>query len=125
MTVKTQTISIMYSRVIIYNMQDLFFRAKIEQICRNFRTTVSHADTLRELKSMHDSRSKSLVVFDIASSLSELRELLEICSIIGAETLGHYSHIDTETREAAVNAGMKNIATRSELQKKLSALIQK
>ena len=114
----------MHKRVIVYGMRDLFFRAKIEQVCRNLEASLSSANSLHELKSLLESNTNALVVFDIAGTRSELDDIAKACSISGAVTLGYYSHVDAEARAAATNARVENISTRSKLQEKLLTLIQ-
>ena len=81
------------------------------------------ANSLDELKSALHSAPKTLVVLDLAEAESELAQISDLCSKLGSEILGYYSHVDTQTRIAAVNAGISNITPKSGLRKKLSNLI--
>ncbi|MDG6999429.1 MAG: hypothetical protein JRN15_09980 [Nitrososphaerota archaeon] len=109
--------------VILYKVHDLFFRAKIEQICGQFRATVSTANSSEELKRLLTTQKPVLIVLDLANSKLDLASIASLCSNVGAQVLGYYSHVDVETRIAAAKAGIKNITPKSGLEKKLSNLI--
>ncbi|MDG6998963.1 MAG: hypothetical protein JRN15_07600 [Nitrososphaerota archaeon] len=113
----------MLSQVVIYDVQDLFFQARIEQISKSLGASVLQANSLGELNSILHSAPKTLVVLDLAKSKSELTQISDLCSKLGSEILGYYSHVDTQTSIAAVNAGIRNITPKSGLHKKLSNLM--
>ncbi|MDG6995749.1 MAG: hypothetical protein JRN52_07490 [Nitrososphaerota archaeon] len=118
-----RAISAIHMLVIVYKVHDLFFRAKIEQICSQSGASVAIADSTEELKHMLSSPKRVLVVLDLANCRPELASIASLCSNVGAQVLGYYSHVDVETRIAAAQAGIKNISTKSGLEKNLSNLV--
>ena len=113
----------MISYIVLYKVRDLFFRARIEQICHQSEVSVASADSPEELKRMLSNPQPVLVVLDLANSRLDLVSIASLCSNVEAQVLGYYSHVDVGTRISATEAGIKNITPKSGLEKKLSALI--
>lgn len=110
--------------VVIYRVQDLLFRSRIEEICKQVGSSFSMVDSAEELKASFG-KDNSLIVCDLASAKSDLKTIREICSVSGSLILGYYSHVDAETRKRAEAHGVDFIVPRSAFQQKLIQLLSK
>jgi DNA-binding response OmpR family regulator len=104
---------------------DLLFGSKVEGALAIAGHTVNRfatADRLRTAAPFHD-----LLIFDLTAEevdgpglLHTLREQGEIES---TPTLGYYSHVDTETRARALEAGFTRVVPRSRMARECVELV--
>ena len=105
---------------------DLLFGSKVEGALGLAGHTVNRfatADRLRVAAQFHD-----LVIFDLTAEGIDGPELLaslrERGELEGAPTLGYYSHVDTETRARALEAGFTRVVPRSRMARECVALVE-
>jgi DNA-binding NtrC family response regulator len=105
---------------------DLLFGSKVEGALALAGHTVNRfatAERLRVAAQFHD-----LVIFDLTAEgidgpqlLSSLHEHDELGSV---PTLGYYSHVDTETRARALDAGFTRVVPRSRMARECVTLVE-
>jgi DNA-binding response OmpR family regulator len=105
---------------------DLLFGSKVQGALEIAGHTVSRFATVERLRvaaQFHD-----LVIFDLTAEgidgpkvLSSLRERGEIEA---TPTLGYYSHVDSETRERALEAGFTRVVPRSRMARECVAIVE-
>lgn len=105
---------------------DLLFGSKVEGALGIAGHTVNRFATSERLTAaapFHD-----LVIFDLTAEgidgpdlLHALRERGEIGTV---PTLGYYSHVDTETRTRALEAGFTRVVPRSRMARECVALVE-
>ncbi len=105
---------------------DLLFGSKVEGALALAGHTVNRfatAERLRVAAEFHD-----LLIFDLTAEeldgpelLGSLRERDELGLV---PTLGYYSHVDTETRARALEAGFTLVVPRSRMARECVALVE-
>lgn len=105
---------------------DLLFGSKVQgalELAGHSVNRFATAERLRVAAQFHD-----LVVFDLTAEgidgpdvLHALREHGELEA--GTPTLGYYSHVDTETRGRALEAGFTRVVPRSRMAREGAALV--
>lgn len=106
---------------------DLLFGSKVQGALEIAGHTVARfatAERLRVGAQFHD-----VVIFDLTAEgidmpglLRSLREQGEIDA--GTPTLGYYSHVDTETRTRALEAGFTQVVPRSRMAREGVVLVE-
>lgn len=106
---------------------DLLFGSKVQgalEIAGHTVARFASAERLRVAAEFHD-----LVIFDLTAEevdgpavLRSLRERGELGE--GTPTLGYYSHVDTETRARAVEAGFTRVVPRSRMAREGPGLVE-
>ena len=106
---------------------DLLFGSKVQgalEIAGHTVARFASAERLRVAAQFHD-----VVVFDLTAEgidgpglLHSLREHGELED--GTPTLGYYSHVDTETRVRALDAGFTRVVPRSRMAREGVALVE-
>lgn len=106
---------------------DLLFGSKVQGALELAGHTVARfatAERLRVAARFHD-----VVIFDLTAEgidgpdlLHELREHGELAD--GTPTLGYYSHVDSETRSRALDAGFSRVVPRSRMARETVALVE-
>jgi hypothetical protein len=93
---------------------DLLLGSKVEATLRAAGHEVSMAPSIQEA----DLDGVDLAVADLDAGIAEALVGL------GFPVLGYYSHVDVETREAAVAAGVDLVVPRSRMARELPALAE-
>jgi len=106
---------------------DLLFGSKVQgalELAGHSVNRFATAERLRVAAQFHD-----VVLFDLTADgidgpdlLHELREHGELEQ--GTPTLGYYSHVDTETRARALDAGFTRVVPRSRMAREGVALVE-
>jgi DNA-binding response OmpR family regulator len=106
---------------------DLLFGSKVQgalELAGHGVNRFATAERLRVAAQFHD-----LVIFDLTAEdidgpdlLHSLREHGELED--ATPTLGYYSHVDTETRSRALDAGFTRVVPRSRMARETVALVE-
>ena len=105
---------------------DLLFGSKVEgalQIAGHTVNRFATPDRLRVAAQFH-----YVVIFDLTAEEIDGPQLLESLrergELEGVPTLGYYSHVDTETRSRALDAGFTLVVPRSRMARETVALVE-
>jgi DNA-binding response OmpR family regulator len=105
---------------------DLLFGSKVQgglELAGHTVNRFATAERLRTAAQFHD-----LVIFDLTAEGIDgprlLHELREHDELGATPTLGYYSHVDTETRARALDAGFTRVVPRSRMAREGVALVE-
>jgi len=101
--------------VIIVGNQDIFFRAKLEQLAKSCGGTSRFVTTAEELaEAISSSGEESLVVIDIEKVSAKLGEMMR--STGKAQVVGFYPHVRSELQSSAKDLGLIRAVPRSAIE---------
>ncbi len=105
-------------------VSDLMFTVKIQDAAKRAGAqTTFVASHLRALEKLKD--KPTLVILDLNFDLAKPIDLLAPIKAAGIPTLGYLSHVQTELKRKAEEAGCNSIVARSTFSQKLPELISK
>ncbi|MBI3405890.1 MAG: hypothetical protein HY046_10590 [Acidobacteria bacterium] len=110
--------------IVIAYMDDIFFKAKLEETARHTGASLKFAMSAEELLALGTSHPEALVVVDLnatgdpVAAIQELRKADKQRNI-----LGFFSHVQTELAERAKAAGCTQVMPRSKFTKHLAEIL--
>ena len=104
---------------------DLFFASKIQTAAAHLGARVTPTTAARLAADCGEHRP-DLVFVDLhagADALEAVRRLKRDAALASVRVIGFYSHVDADTRRAAIEAGVDEAMPRSAFTVKLAALL--
>jgi len=116
------------ARNIIALISDLMFRSKIDSEAKIASINVSYAKTPDELNALLELQRPELIIVDLNSKAGRP---IEVISMLKSSPqtkeiplLGFVSHVDVDTKEAALKAGCDTVIPRSRFSKELRDIVR-
>jgi PleD family two-component response regulator len=114
---------------IIAVMDDLFFSSKIREAAKPLGLNVEFIKTANGLIEKLESQKPSLLIFDLNSKACNSTEIIKNLksspTLKDIPVLGYLSHVQTELKEEADQAGCDLILPRSKFSKDLKEILMK
>lgn len=110
--------------VVIYNIKDLLFSARIEESCKRSSAEFRTAQSIDQLTLALKRRNHVLIVCDLVSAKADLDSIKKMARESGSEVIGYYPHVDKDTASYAHSLDVEYITPRSAFQSKLTALLR-
>ena len=105
-------------------VSDLMFTVKIQEAAKRAGAQITFvASHLRAVEKLKD--KPALVILDLNFDLAEPLQLIPQIKAASIPTLGYLSHVQTELKRKADEAGCDSIVARSTFSQKLPELIAK
>jgi CheY-like chemotaxis protein len=113
-------------RHVLVVIDDLFFVARVRETARHLGVTLEESTLVDAIPCMTRRRPDLAIVdlhgagdpFALVAAAKATAELEDV------EWLGFYSHVDTDTREKALAAGVDHVLPRSAFTRRLAELLQ-
>ena len=105
---------------------DLFFVARVRETAKHLGVTLDEATPANLVERM-TARRPDLVIVDLHGPGDPLNAVISTKAtpaLAAIEWVGFYSHVDAETREAALSAGVDQVLPRSAFTRRLAELLQ-
>jgi PleD family two-component response regulator len=105
-------------------VSDLMFTVKIQDAAKRAGAQITFvASHLRALEKIKE--KPALVILDLNFDLAEPLQLIAPSKAAGISTLGYLSHVQTELKRKADEAGIDSVVARSTFSSKLPELLAK
>ena len=115
------------SRVVLGLVDDLFFTAKIAATASICAVSVSFVKNQEDLLKTARELKPSLILIDLSkdslSPVNAIRTLKGNSEVQAIPVIGFYSHVQTELKEKAIQAGCNTVMPRSFFSQNLASIL--
>lgn len=115
------------NRRVLAGVDDIFFASKIRGAAEALNVTVSFARRAESLFDSAKAETPSLIILDLHSERLDpfalATSLKADAQLSDVPIVGYYSHVDSQTREKAEEAGVDHVLPRSAFTSNLSRIL--
>lgn len=114
------------ARHVLVLIPDLFFAARVRETAQQLNATLEEATPGDALQRMA-ARRPDLVIVDLQAPgepIGVAAEAKATTGLAGVQWVGFYSHVDSETREKAIIAGVDHVLPRSAFTRRLPEFLR-
>jgi len=112
---------------ILAGVDDMFFAARIRTVAEGLGRQISFAKTNADLIQQAESMSPSLIIIDLNSErldpIKSIQELKSQARLRELPIIGFLSHVQTDLKKMAEEAGCDNVMPRSAFTQRLPELL--
>ena len=103
---------------------DIIFKEKIRETAKQFGVPISFLRSEAELKKTLSSQDQHTIIFDLTKTSHLLPVLTENIKSYTGNTVGFYSHIETEIAKVATDSGVQQVLPKSRFVSLLPELVK-